>query len=218
MDVLGSERMRPPNFDNLLKFDSYLSNFEGEFSRRYGIFANTLKNIEKHEGGLDKFTRGYEIFGIIVTPANGVVCREWAPGADGLFLRGDFNGWDRTSHPYDRKEFGRWELYIPPKEDGSCPIPHGSVLKILVTKDGHIYDKISPWATYVCCPSDSVIYHQVFYNPPEKYKFKHARPSEPRALRIYESHVGISSNEGKVADYRHFADNVIPRIAKQGAY
>ncbi|KFD50902.1 hypothetical protein M513_08215 [Trichuris suis] len=213
MDVLGSERVRPPEFDSLLKFDGYLRNFEGEFCRRYGIFRNALERIDKHEGGLEKFTRGYETFGMIVTPANGYQCSHVVPPS----CTNNFSdGWSRTSHPYDRMEFGRWELYIPPNDDGSCPIPHGSVVKVLVTKDGHIYDKVSPWAPYVCCPSDSIIYHQVFYNPPEKYQFKYPRPSEPRALRIYESHVGISSIEGKVADYRHFADNVIPRIAKQG--
>lgn len=45
---------------------------------------------------------------------------------------------------------------------------------------------------------------------------KHPRPPKPRALRIYESHVGIASPEQKVATYNEFADNVIPRIKKQG--
>jgi 1,4-alpha-glucan branching enzyme len=36
-------------------------------------------------------------------------------------------------------------------------------------------------------------------------------------LRIYEAHVGISSKEGKVNDYRNFADEVVPRIKKQGS-
>jgi 1,4-alpha-glucan branching enzyme len=35
-------------------------------------------------------------------------------------------------------------------------------------------------------------------------------------LRIYEAHIGISSDDGKVASYRHFADNVLPHIHKQG--
>lgn len=35
-------------------------------------------------------------------------------------------------------------------------------------------------------------------------------------LRIYEAHVGMSSSEGKVATYRHFADNILPRIKKMG--
>jgi 1,4-alpha-glucan branching enzyme len=35
-------------------------------------------------------------------------------------------------------------------------------------------------------------------------------------LRIYEAHVGISSHEAKVASYKHFADEVLPRIADNG--
>lgn len=42
--------------------------------------------------------------------------------------------------------------------------------------------------------------------------------SDPAAsgLRIYESHVGIAGEEGKVSSYRDFAHNVIPRIKKLG--
>ena len=45
---------------------------------------------------------------------------------------------------------------------------------------------------------------------------KHAKPARPASLRIYEGHVGISSPEPKVNSYRAFADDVIPRIHKQG--
>ncbi|KRX26342.1 1,4-alpha-glucan-branching enzyme [Trichinella nelsoni] len=214
IDIIMSDR--PPFLNNLLQLDGYLKNYENEICRRYGEFKRLVMQINKEEGGLDKFSRGYEKFGVVVTPENGVFCQEWAPGADGLFLIGDFNNWDRTAHPYDRKDFGKWELYIPPNADGSCPIPHKSVLKIMVAKDGGFCDKISPWATYVCCPSDSIVYHHVFYNPPQKYKFLYNKPEKPVALRIYECHIGISSPEGKVASYVYFTNNIIPRIVKQG--
>lgn len=58
---------------------------------RYGIFSSFLDRIENHCGGLDHFTRSYEAFGMVVQPDNSVRCREWAPGADGLFLIGDFS-------------------------------------------------------------------------------------------------------------------------------
>ncbi len=45
---------------------------------------------------------------------------------------------------------------------------------------------------------------------------KFARPKRPESMRIYEAHVGISSWEGKINSYREFADNVIPRIHRQG--
>lgn len=37
-------------------------------------------------------------------------------------------------------------------------------------------------------------------------------------MRIYEAHVGISSQEGRVNSYRQFADEILPRIHNQGIY
>jgi 1,4-alpha-glucan branching enzyme len=39
---------------------------------------------------------------------------------------------------------------------------------------------------------------------------------KPLSLRIYESHVGIATEEAKVGTYKEYAQNVIPRIKKQG--
>jgi len=47
---------------------------------------------------------------------------------------------------------------------------------------------------------------------------KHEHPEKSERLRIYETHVGISSWEGKVASYRHFIDEVLPRVQDLGKY
>ena len=53
--------------------------------------------------------------------------------------------------------------------DGSCPIKHGSILKLgIETQNGAIVDRISPWALYVTQCKTSKIYQQEFYNPPEE--------------------------------------------------
>jgi len=57
---------------------------------RYKSFQNIKKDIEQYEGGLDSFSKGYENFGITRTPT-GQRYREWAPGAHGVFLIGDFS-------------------------------------------------------------------------------------------------------------------------------
>eukprot|EP00889_Picochlorum_renovo_P004352 jgi/Picre1/31382/NNA_006734.t1 len=64
-------------------------------------------------------------------------------------------------------------------------------------------------------------YDGIFWNPPdqEKYStFKYPRPTfeKNESLRIYESHVGMSSDKEEVASYRYFADKVIPRIKDLG--
>lgn len=50
-----------------------------------------LKKFEESEGGLDKFTKAYEYYGIHVLDDNSVVAREWAPGAVDVYLTGDFS-------------------------------------------------------------------------------------------------------------------------------
>lgn len=64
----------------------------------------------------------------------------------------------------------------------------------------------------------SPAYDAVFWNPPvdEVHKFQHARPKKPESLRIYEAHVGISSPETKVATYKEFTKNMLPRIKYLG--
>lgn len=50
----------------------------------------------------------------------------------------------------------------------------------------------------------------------QAYTFKHSRPPKPERLRIYESHVGIASWEGKVATYKHYITEVLPRVQDLG--
>ncbi len=41
-------------------------------------------------------------------------------------------------------------------------------------------------------------------------------PCRPRALRIYECHVGMSSAEPKINSYTEFKEEMLPRIRKLG--
>eukprot|EP00879_Flechtneria_rotunda_P013894 GHRR01014510.1.p3 GENE.GHRR01014510.1~~GHRR01014510.1.p3 ORF type:complete len:108 (+),score=19.67 GHRR01014510.1:2734-3057(+) len=45
---------------------------------------------------------------------------------------------------------------------------------------------------------------------------RNRRPRKPRALRIYEAHVGMSGEDERVSTYVEFRDNVLPRIKAQG--
>uniref|UniRef100_W5KR96 1,4-alpha-glucan branching enzyme n=1 Tax=Astyanax mexicanus TaxID=7994 RepID=W5KR96_ASTMX len=206
-----------PELSSLLQLDPYLQPFEKDFQRRYGLFQKQLSLLEEAEGGFDQFTRSYWSFGAHRQPDNSLVFKEWAPAAEALFLTGEFNGWDKFAHPYQKKEFGKWELHIPPKEDNTPAVPHNSKLKVVVhTKEGERLYRISPWATYVNKVSTAVVYDWVLWDPPQPYVHKHPRPRKPRSLRIYESHVGIASPEGKVASYSNFTHNVLPRIKDLG--
>uniref|UniRef100_F7DLE5 1,4-alpha-glucan-branching enzyme n=1 Tax=Ornithorhynchus anatinus TaxID=9258 RepID=F7DLE5_ORNAN len=206
-----------PELPLLLDSDPYLRPFASHFQRRYKLFSQHLKNIEQSEGGIDKFSKSYESFGIHRCADGGLYCKEWAPEAEGVFLTGDFNGWNPFSFPYKKLEFGKWELHIPPQQNKSSPVPHGTKLKVVITsKSGRILYRISPWAKYVIREGDKVNYDWIHWDPEQSYQCKHSRPKKPRSLRIYECHVGISSHEGKVASYKHFTCNVLPRIKNLG--
>lgn len=88
------------------------------------------------------------------------------------------------------------------------------------TPSGNKEDRLSPYARYVVEPPkhEGTIYKQKIWNPPhsERYQFKHQKPHRPQSLRIYECHVGIATSELKVGTYDNFADNILPRIVKQG--
>lgn len=55
--------------------------------------------------------------------------REWAPNALRAYLIGDFNDWNRDSHPMKKNEFGVFEITVPGK-NGQTSIPHDSKLKV----------------------------------------------------------------------------------------
>lgn len=130
---------------------------------------------------------------------------EWIPGAEAVWLRGDFNNWARTEYAFSSESFGKWSIKIPALEDGSCRIPHNSKIKltILVRSTGKLIDRISPWAKYVYQEPNSVVYDWHFYNPSseEKYAAKFDRPEKPKAPRIYEAHVGIASDKERIEKY-----------------
>ncbi|XP_076138413.1 1,4-alpha-glucan-branching enzyme-like [Alosa pseudoharengus] len=206
-----------PEFNNLLQMDPYLKPYEKDFKRRSGLLQKQLHLLEEAEGGFDRFTQGYTSFGAQRQPDNSLIFKEWAPAAEALFLTGDFNEWNKFSHPYTQRDYGKWQLHLPPKEDNTPAVAHGSKLKVVVhTKEGERLYRISPWAKYVIQSEKSVIYDWVHWDPPQTYRHKHPRPKKPQSLRIYESHVGIASPEGKIASYSNFTANVLPRIKDLG--
>ncbi|ESO00855.1 hypothetical protein HELRODRAFT_112986 [Helobdella robusta] len=212
-----------PQLSRLFDVDCYLKNYRKEIERRYREFRTLLQRIETNEpGGIDKFTRSYEEFGVHAHSDGTITWKEWCPGATGLFLWGEFNQWTDNQYEFKNIGYGKYELTLPPivnQETNSVVprIPHNSIVKLRVaTRDGRHIDRISPWASYVTRTEKAVVYEQKFWNPPQKYIFKNARPAKPSCLRIYESHVGIASWEGKVSTYKHFTLDVLPRIKKLG--
>ncbi|KAK4100988.1 glycoside hydrolase family 13 protein [Parathielavia hyrcaniae] len=210
----------PKDGTGVLKLDPWLSPFQDTLKRRYSKAQEWITRIKDTEGGLDKFSKGTDIFGLRVLGDGTVVYREWAPNAVKASLVGDFNKWDNTAHPMTKNEFGVFEITIPPTADGHPAIPHNSKIKItLELPTGEWVDRLPAWIKYVTQDlSVSPAYDARFWNPPAaaRYSFKHGRPKKPASLRIYEAHVGISSPELRVTTYKEFTKTMLPRIKALG--
>ncbi|CAI5960808.1 unnamed protein product [Closterium sp. NIES-65] len=162
-------------------------------------YAHSLKlkrALEQREGGLKQFS----------------------PSAAQLV--GDFNGWNGESCWMERNHFGVWSVRLPDR-DGRPAIAHGSRVKIRLQKgDGGWVERIPAWIKWATAEPGKMgaCYDGIYWDPPakEKYQFKCPRPPKPDAPRIYEAHVGMSSEEPRVASYVHFANSVLPRIKAAG--
>ncbi|CAL9192870.1 1,4-alpha-glucan-branching enzyme 2-2, chloroplastic/amyloplastic-like [Musa acuminata AAA Group] len=219
VDVQEKPRFVPPpgTGQRIYEIDPSLNGYRGHLDYRYDQYKKMRETIDQYEGGLDAFSRGYENFGF-QRSANGITYREWAPGAKWATLIGDFNNWNPNADVMTRKEYGVWEVFLPNNADGSPPIPHGSRVKIRMDTPSGIKDSIPAWIKFSVQAPGEIPYNGIYYDPPEeeKYVFQHAQPKAPKSLRIYESHVGMSSPEPKINTYASFRDDVLPRIQRLG--
>lgn len=205
----------------ILKIDPWLEPHKHEIERRIALMDNWLEVLEETEGGIEKFALGYKYYGLHVEDDNTIVYREWAPNATAAWLMGDFNGWNRESHPMKQiNQYGTWEVRLP-AIDGNPAIPHHSKVKLVIKTPSHeTIERIPAWINRVEQNLKvSPVYDGVFWNPPEPYVFKHPRPEidlSKGGIKIYEAHVGISTPEPKIGTYKEFTKNLLPHIHKLG--
>jgi len=128
---------------------------------------------------------------------------EWAPGAKGISIFGDFNGWNRNEFWLQRNEFGCWCITLKALEDGTPRIKHRMKYKLFVVgADESRMDRNSVWASWAI-QGNSGLFDCVFWDPPveEKHvwKYKEVRSEKTKESdRIYESHVGMAHEGGGV--------------------
>lgn len=214
------------------KWDDTLWGHADHFKYRWGQYHNILNAIENNEGGLDNFSKAYNFYGLNRGEKDGkmgIWYREWAPGARAVALVGEFNNWDPApEHWAEKNDFGQFQLFLPDNEDGTLAIPHRSKIKARVEDcNGEWAEKIPAYIRWATQEWDEIQYNGVNWMPTENaepgvfeqdkiYQFKYPRPERPRNLRIYECHVGMSSEEPVVNSYLDFKDNMLPRIRKLG--
>ncbi|MEW5313430.1 MAG: hypothetical protein WDW38_004999 [Sanguina aurantia] len=214
------------------KWDDSLQSASAHFKYRWNTFKGVRNAIDADEGGLDKFTQGYKFMGLNrgeLSGQPGLWYREWAPDAKALALIGEFNDWKPAAGHWARKNpYGVWELFLPDAVDGTPCVAHRSKIKCrLETADSHWVERIPAWIKWASQAWNEIQFNGVHWDPPRvgapgeiasdaTYTFKYPRPPRPRALRIYECHIGMSSAEPKVSSYLEFRRDMLPRIRKLG--
>ena len=197
----------------ILEIDPYLEPYKSDIEARMRRYESTKKQILGDEESLSSFASGHLYFGLHRV-RGGWCYREWAPGADGMALIGDFNGWDRTSHPMKKNSDGVWEIMIKGKD----ALPHGSKVKVEVRSRGRILDRIPLYIRRVVQDPGSKAFDGQVWNPEKSYVWKNKRfdPADIGAPLIYESHVGMASSDPKVTTYREYTEFLLPRVKALG--
>ena len=93
----------------ILEYDPQLLPFREEIRLRMKKYEEKLKEIKIP---LADFANGSHYFGFHKV-RNGWYFRQWAPGADEMYLTGDFCNWDRKAFPMKKKGGGVFQLFIP---------------------------------------------------------------------------------------------------------
>jgi 1,4-alpha-glucan branching enzyme len=210
----------------LVRLDPWLEPYSEHLRNRYKHYLHMRSRVDDHGGLQGEMTMGHTYFGLnrgMREGEPGVWYREWAPAAQRLKLIGDFNAWnrDQTSEggprgggEMQRDEWGVWSAFFPDREFGQR-LTHGSRVKVLVLgADGALAERIPAYIRRVVQdPPDSANFVGIFWSPSTRHAWRHAVPQRRGGLRIYEAHIGMAQEEGRVGTYKEFTDKVLPRIA-----
>ena len=192
--------------------DPYLMPYRGQIEKRYRELVIRKQELAGYGRRLTDAVNSHLYYGVHAEKKE-VVFREWAPNATAIYLIGDFNGW-RKDERYRLNSVGggNWELRLPAAE-----VPHGSLFKWLVEWNGGSGERLPAYATRCVQDPETKIFSAQVWLPPKKYRWRHTRfVPHNRCPLIYEAHIGMSSEEEKVASFDEFRQNVLPRIRDLG--
>ena len=204
----------------LVKNDPGLQPFESVLRRRQERLQARLAEIEHYHGSLLNYATAHQQLGLNHDPGRGgFVYREWAPAATGLYLIGDFNGWDRRATPLQKLDYGVWEVFLPDAEY-QHRLVHGSRYKVhVLTSAGAGKDRLPATLRRAVQDEATKDFAGQVWHPETPFQWTDQQfeiASAAAEPLIYEAHTGMATEESRVGTYREFADNVLPRIAAGG--
>ncbi|MFH1573732.1 MAG: 1,4-alpha-glucan branching protein GlgB [Acidobacteriota bacterium] len=143
----------------------------------------------------------------------------WAPNAENVFVMGDFNGWDRTSHPLaPREESGIWEGFVP-------GVRRGMLYKfnVLSRYQGYRAEKADPFAKAAELPpgTASRVWDLDYqWNDREWMAQRAARQTLDGPISIYEVHLGswrrVPEDGHRALSYRELAPQLAEYVHHMG--
>ena len=195
----------------ILEYNPQLKDFTADIALRMNQWKDTKERLLGKRLTLDEFANGYAYFGIHRTDT-GWVYREWAPGAYQLYFMGEFNQWNPTQYPMKRLENGIWELQLQGKE----ALWDGCKIKTVVDANLQRTEHIPLYARRVVQDKETITWCAEVVDDAKTFPWTDENFQGEEELYIYEAHVGMAQEEGKVGTYREFADKILPRIKKAG--
>lgn len=150
---------------------------------------------------------------------SGVYFAVWAPDAEQVSVMGNFNGWDKRSHPLHPKGMsGIWEGFIPELAKGTLYKYH-----ILSRFNRHQVDKTDPFSVFNEIPpkTASIVWDLDYeWGDPEWMKTRHERSGLNKPMSIYEVHLGswrrMPEEGNRSLSYREMAPQLADYVRKMG--
>ncbi len=170
-------------------------------------FVPSFGDIDRYLWGEGRHEQPWHVFGSHYRPHEGVDGTSfavWAPHAQAVRVKGDFNGWNGTGYSMRRlDDTGVWELFVP----GLAP---GTSYKYeILTPAGAWVERADPFANWAEVPpatASKVTHSQFTWSDSEWLEKRAASDPHNGAMSVYEMHLG-SWRPG--LGYRELADELI---------
>ena len=191
--------------------DPYLLPFKEKILERHERIEACREKISV-DGSLSAGLNNHLFYGLHRDADGGWIFREWAPNASRIYLIGEFNNWKRTT-AYELKPAGggNWELRLP-----DMFLSHGDLYKLFIEWPGGGAERLPSYVRRVVQDPQTKVFSAQVWEPAEPYVWKNPSPGPRPHPLIYECHIGMSSEQEKVASFEEFRLNVLPRVQALG--
>lgn len=191
--------------------DPYLKPFRDRIDSRHRHILEVRGRLAGN-GPLSAAVNNHLYYGMHRLEDGSWVFREWAPNAVKIYLVGDFNNWKRSPE-YALRPVGNgnWEIKLAPMF-----LSHGDLYKLFVEWPGGAGERLPAYVTRAVQDPATKVFSAQVWAPEKPYEWKHRRPGHRPNPFIYECHIGMSSEEEKVATFDDFRREVLPGIKKLG--